>query len=374
MRTALVTGANGFIGSHLLYRLLKQGWRVRALGRSSKTCRWVERVQAALREVGPSQDLPGVLECLEVDLSAPSLDLGSVVAGAASPAETFLFHVAGDTRFRPADPEAQRRVNVEAPLRLVSSLKGSISRMIHVSTAYVAGKRTGLIRETELDCGQEFWNSYEQSKFDAELALSQLCGQERVPLVIVRPSIIINERETGRASTFTHLNALVEVVNRLQNHYGLVDGQVVSKTIRLMAEPLARPNLAPVDSILPPLIRIAEDAAAPGRVFHLCHPQPQTNPEILDLICEAYGVRQRLALEFVECIQPPLSHTEELVARSLKVYAPYLNSRQELDLTNTRAVVPDYDAHFSPLDVPYLQRVIAFQREKRKSNARKAPG
>ena len=44
--------------------------------------------------------------------------------------------------------------------------------MVHVSTAYVAGKRTALIREDELDCGQGFWNSYEKSKFDAEVLLT----------------------------------------------------------------------------------------------------------------------------------------------------------------------------------------------------------
>ena len=365
MKTAIITGANGFIGSHLLYRLLGEGWCVQALGRSAEGSRWEDRVSAAAREVGDVTSLPGKLRCSEVDLNSSDLKLGAIFDKSSLPVETVLFHVAGDTRFKPTDVDAQHRVNVQAPLALVSALKRRIGRMVHVSTAYVAGRRTGLIQETELACGQEFWNSYEQSKFDAERALTNLCREEGIPLVIVRPSIIINDRKSGKASTFTHLNALVEVVSRLQEYYGISDGQVVSKTIRLMAEPQARPNLAPVDSILPPLLRIAQSPAAPGKVFHLSHPKPQTNSEVMGLICDAYHVRSQLALEFVERIPAPMSHTEEMVARSLKVYGPYLNTRLEFGLSNSRSIVPEYDSYFSPLDLAYLQKVIDFHRVKR---------
>jgi nucleoside-diphosphate-sugar epimerase len=350
VKAAIITGANGFIGSHILFRLLAQGWHVLALGRSTEAGRWEERVLAALQQVGTVKGLPGLLEFHEVDLRSPEQSLAPAISRGSSATEPILIHVAGDTRFKPADPEAQRRVNVQAPLNLVSALKGRIRRMVHVSTAYVAGKRTGLIRETDLDRGQQFWNSYERSKFDAEIALTQLCREEDVPLVILRPAIIINDRQSGQASTFTHLNALVEVVSRLQDYYGLSDGQVVSKTIRLMADPDARPNLAPVDSIVPPLLQIAESDDAAGKAFHLCHPQPQTNGEIMRLICEAYGVSSQLALEFVERLSAPISHTEEMVVRSLRVYSPYLNSRLEFDVSNSRTIVPDYDSNFSPLD------------------------
>jgi nucleoside-diphosphate-sugar epimerase len=365
MKTAMLTGANGFIGSHLLHLILRRGWRVHALGRGTAESRWQARVTAALQEAGSADGRQGDLVCHEADLSGAELTPKDLPCGPPSSSGTTLFHVAGDTHFKPADVALQHRVNVSTPLRLVGALKGSISRVVHVSTAYVAGRRTGLIRESELDCGQGFWNSYEQSKFDAEVALTQLCREQGIPLVIVRPSIITNDRKTGRASTFTHLNAMVEVVSRLQEYYGLADGQVVSEAIRLLADPQACPNLAPVDSIIPALLQIAESPAAAGKTFHLCHPRPQPNREVMSLICEAFKVSDRLALEFVHDLPRPISHTEEMILRSLKVYAPYLNNPCEFDVSNTRSLVPDYDAHFTPLTVPYLQRVIEFQRQKR---------
>lgn len=364
VKTAIITGANGFIGSHLLYRLLNRGWHVEAWGRSTAKERWADRVIAGAEQVGKIDSLPGQLTFHEVELSSLKMDIDSAVFRDSSLEAPILFHVAGDTRFRPADVAEQRRLNIEAPLELAGALRGRISRMVHVSTAYVAGRRTGLIRETELDCGQEFWNSYERSKFDAEVALSSLCRGQGIPLVIVRPAIIVNDRSSGRASTFTHLNALVEVVSRLQDYYGISDGQAVSKTIRLVADGLARPNLAPVDSILPPLCEIAESPEAPGKTFHLCHPHPQTNAEILGLLCRLYGVSHLLSLDFLK--EPPerMSHTEEMVARSLKVYSPYLNTRLEFDLSNSRSLVADYDSYFSPMDMSYLRKVVDFQKHR----------
>jgi len=363
MKTAIMTGANGFIGAHVLHQLLLRGYCVHVLGRSSKESSWEERVCRSLGEVGAIGSLGDRLCCHEIELAAPSLKID--FSAGAPPAETTLFHLAGDTRFNTANPGLQRQLNVEGPVRLLEALRGRIGKMIHVSTAYVAGKRTRLIREDELDCGQEFWNGYEKSKFDAEVALTAACREQALPLVIVRPSIIINDRRTGHASTFTHLNAMVEVVSRIQEHFGISDGQVVSKAIRLMADPQASPNMAPVDSIVPPLLEIAESAAGPGRCFHLCHPRPQPNHEVMDLICEAFRVKGRVALEFMPGIPKPMSHTEEMIARSLKVYAPYLNNRCEFDLGNSRSVVSNYDSHFSPLDVTYIRKVIEFARQNR---------
>jgi nucleoside-diphosphate-sugar epimerase len=366
VKTAIVTGANGFIGSHLVYQLLIQGYSVHALGRSTATSQWSRRVISALGEIGDITDIHRKLFCHEIDLNEPDIKLNFISQKGRTPAETTLFHVAGDTRFTPPDPSIQRHVNIQAAANVINALKGKITTAIHVSTAFVAGNRTGLIRESDLDCGQGFHNSYEKSKFDAEVFLTEHCRRHNVPLVIVRPGIITNDRRSGRASTFTHLNALVEVISRLQEHYQISDGEVVSKKIRLMADSGARPNLAPVDSIIPPLLEIATSSAAPGKTFHLCHPRPQSNERLVELICEVIEVKGKLVLEYLESISKPMSRTEEMILRSLKPYAPYLNSRCEFDLSLSRAIVPDYDSHFNQMDDDYVRKVVDFQRRNRK--------
>ena len=361
LKTAIVTGANGFIGAHVTRAFLDRGSTVIALGRSKGAANWEGRVRKALSDVPAGANGTGQLLCHEVDLETPAKDLGLAGIAGTEQGSTLLIHIAGDTKFNPPDPGRQHRINVDSAMRIAEAAAGRIARMVHVSTTYVAGQRTGLILESELNCGQTFWNPYEKSKLDAEEAVTDACSRLGIPLVIVRPSVIINDRRTGRASTFTHLNAIVEVIRRIQAHYGISDGEVVNRSVRLRADPMATPNLAPVDSIIEPLVRIALAEAAAGRTFHLCHPEPQPNHEIVDLVCDAIQIKGRLRIEYTQDIVKPMTHTEEMILRSLRVYAPYLNSRCMFGLSNTRELVPDYDAHFTPLDAGAIRRIIEAQ-------------
>jgi hypothetical protein len=182
----------------------------------------------------------------------------------------------------------------------------------------------------------------------------------------VRPSIIVNDTVNGHSSAFTHLNVLVEVANRIQEFYGIHDGEVVNREIRVPMNPSARPNMAAVDPVAAALAVIAGSPQAAGKTFHLCHPSPQTNAEIFGFVLEAFGIKGKINLHFVQQMPKPLTRTEEMIARAFNVYLPYLNRNCAFDLTNTRAVVPGYDAMFGSLGVDYLQKVITFQRAERK--------
>ncbi|MCY3024499.1 MAG: SDR family oxidoreductase [Planctomycetota bacterium] len=366
MNTAIVTGASGFIGARIARQLLESGWRVHALGRSKgRTC-WRDRMISSLDDTnGRAMDREALsgLQCHETDLLRPDLGLAEPASMRLTKHDALLFHVAGDTRFTPPDTEAQRQTNVMGSVNVFSCFGRLVRQAVHVSTAYVAGDRQGIVLEDDSDVGQAHRNPYEKSKLEAELAVRDICCGTSLPLIIVRPSIITNDTQTGRSSTFTHLNALVEVVSRIQEHFGIRDGQVVSEEIRLPVNPHCRPNLAPVDPIVTSLVEIASNPQAPGRVYHLCHPGPQSNAEVMSLLAEAFGVKGKVALSFVSQLQKPLSWTERMFVRSFKPYLPYLNESCVFDLTNTRRSVPDYDSRFPALSVDYLRKVIQWQRD-----------
>ena len=363
MKTAVVTGACGFIGARLVLELLRRGVTVQALGRGRHGRPWPERMIAALDDVDgvpAERPLLSRLHCLEADLLRPDLGLPRPKGQD----KTVLFHVAADTRFTPPDAEAQRQTNVVASLNVMRHYAGAVRQAVHVSTAYVAGNRRGRVLESELDSGQTFRNTYEKTKFEAEAAVTDLCMGLGVPLAIVRPSIITNDTRTGRSSALTHLNALVEVIGRVQEHFGLRDGEVVSRSIRIPIDPDSRPNLAPVDPIVTALLQIGSDPRTPGRTYHLCHPLPESNARAVALLGEAFGVTEAGVLEFVTAPQQDATWTEKMFARSLKPYLPYMNENCEFDLTNTRSILPDYDSRFPPMDLGYLTRVIRFCRSK----------
>jgi long-chain acyl-CoA synthetase len=69
-------------------------------------------------------------------------------------------------------------------------------RVVHVSTAFVAGKRTGVIDETETDCSAGWANAYEQSKYEAEALVRTYAAD----WAIFRPSTIVCDDVDGHVS------------------------------------------------------------------------------------------------------------------------------------------------------------------------------
>jgi thioester reductase-like protein len=190
----------------VLARLLEHTVRdVVVLVRAASQSQADDRLNAVLGSVFDAPERHrGRVRAVCGDLTAPGLGLGAdrewiaeeigeVVHGAAS--------VAFDL------PLAESRsINVEGTRQVLDlaedcAARGEgLRRITYVSTAYVAGDRHGCARETELDVGQGFHNAYEQSKHEAEhLVWSR---RERLPVTILRPSIVVGERGTGWTASF----------------------------------------------------------------------------------------------------------------------------------------------------------------------------
>ena len=80
--------------------------------------------------------------------------------------------------------------------------RDGLERFLHVSTAYVAGRYEGTFRERQLDAGQAFRNTYEETKADAEQIVT--LARELGP-AIARPSIVVGESDSGWTPAFNVL-------------------------------------------------------------------------------------------------------------------------------------------------------------------------
>src|SRR5262249_59131655 len=83
--------------------------------------------------------------------------------------------------------------------------------LLHLSTAYVCGERTGLVAEGELDVGQRFANGYESSKAEAEHLVRAAQKQGGISAV-ARPSIVVGRYRDGAIGQFTHIYTLIRLV------------------------------------------------------------------------------------------------------------------------------------------------------------------
>ncbi|WP_370933291.1 AMP-binding protein [Amycolatopsis sp. cg13] len=157
----LLTGATGYLGSHLLTELTARGARVTCLVRGGDDGDAARRL--APRDRG--------VDVVAGDITQEGLGLSA--AGRAAVRDVrIVMHAAADVRLVAAPAELER-TNTAAVRRLLDWLDTETEgvRFHHVSTLSVAGYLDGPARgfsETDLNIGQRFHNSYERSKFDAE--------------------------------------------------------------------------------------------------------------------------------------------------------------------------------------------------------------
>ncbi len=148
MTTALVTGATGFIGQHLVQRLLQENYQVRALARPSPLQR----------------NWPANVDLIEGDIR-DAAKMKEAAAGA-----NLVFHLAGRTHALSQwgeDDAAYRPVNVEGTRNVLEgALAGGAQALVFFSTVKVFGDETAECRdETAPPCPS---TPYGRSKAEAE--------------------------------------------------------------------------------------------------------------------------------------------------------------------------------------------------------------
>ena len=167
--TTLVTGATGFVGSHVARQLVAAGHTVRVLVRSTSNL--------AVLEGLPVEPVEGDLR------DAASLD--RAVQGARQ-----VFHVAADYRLWTRNPEELYDSNVEGTRRLLNAVqRAGVERIVYTSTvATIAVPRHGALPNEQTQATlDEMIGHYKRSKFLAEQAAIE-AARAGVPVVIVNPT------------------------------------------------------------------------------------------------------------------------------------------------------------------------------------------
>ncbi len=199
----LLTGATGYLGTLVLARLLDEpdGPEVVCPVRAADAAAARERLEAVLERVWcePGARRRARVLPLAADISEGLGDhpaLGEV---------THVLHCAAAVTFDQSLADA-RAINVGGTRAVldVAERAPRLERLVHVSTAYVAGRHEGPFRETDLDVGQEFRNTYERTKFEAEQLVAARSASG-LPVAVARPSIVMGEARTGWTTSFNVL-------------------------------------------------------------------------------------------------------------------------------------------------------------------------
>jgi thioester reductase-like protein len=272
MALALLTGYPGFIGRRLAAKLLadRSDLRIAALVEP-------RMLDAATEAAGDDERI----EILRGDIAERDLGLADGDHERLRSEVTHVFHLAAIYNLAVPLPVATR-VNVGGTGNVLELCQAAeaLERLTYVSTAYVAGTRTGIVYEHELVMGQGFKNHYESTKFQAEVWARQL--MDRVPTTILRPAIVVGDSRTGETQKFDGPYYILRTISRLER-----SGRPVPQFGRSEA-PF---NVVPVDYIVAAIAAMAFDPAAAGETLHLTDPEPLQSHELFDALSQEYAGR-----------------------------------------------------------------------------------
>jgi nucleoside-diphosphate-sugar epimerase len=242
---ALVTGAAGFIGSHLAEALVKKGYEVTCVARKTSDLRWIEHLD---------------LEYIICDLA----DIESC-AGKIKDFD-YIFHLAGVTKalsekdYFLANAEYTRKL-VQVAAR--DNLK--LTRFIYLSSLAAIGPSSDCLPVRE-DSEPAPVSVYGRSKLEGEKAVREF--KDRIPVTIIRPPAVYGPRDS--------------------------DFFVMFKMIKKGIFPYwgkCYYSLLYVEDLIQGILLSAEKEEAEGRTFFLTDETVYTNEDIAGEICSALGAR-----------------------------------------------------------------------------------
>ena len=271
MTTYLVTGGTGFLGRHLLERLVRRpDAQVSVLVRQAS----LPRLQSWLAALeGGSRVRPVV-----GDLSQDGLGLAPADRTRLRTVD-HVVHLAALYDMT-ADDEQNRRTNVDGTRRVVE-LAGDLQAgcLHHVSSVAVAGEHAGRFTEEMFDEGQELPSPYHATKFEAERIVRQ---ESVVPWRVYRPAVVVGDSRTGDIDKIDGPYYLMKALAGL----GDVPG---AKHLPLVGPELGATNLVPVDYVVDAMDALIHEPGLDGRAFHLVHPRPQRLLDVYNALAEAAG-------------------------------------------------------------------------------------
>jgi nucleoside-diphosphate-sugar epimerase len=290
--TILLTGATGMVGQALGALLAGRNdvGEIFALVHKTENQSWPEKVKPVRGDVTAGPQLG-----ISVEVSREILDR-----------ITLIVHAAAETRFS-APPNEARSVNLRGTKNVLTfaSRCPRLKALTALSTVHIAGRRTGSIQEEDLSHGAGFVNSYEQSKYEAELLLRGHMGE--LPISVLRLSTVLGASTTGE------VGRLAAIHHALRLYYN-------SLAPMIPGTPDSAVDLIAVDYAAKAVEHFATDGFQAGRTFHICGGEDVlTTGEMLHLTLETFlryrpSWRKR-AIEMPAIVELP---TFELFVRSVE--------------------------------------------------------
>lgn len=370
--TTLMTGVTGFLGQYILRDLLARDRRVVAL------------LRAPLAD--SRRRLAGLMRPLGVNIEE-HIDAGRLILregalpedlpdGEWGPTDDIIACAASLQLFSNGNGEPYR-TNVEGTRTLLEWADRHHVRRLHsVSTAYVCGSFTDVIREVRHPRPPSFQTEYEETKWMAEELLARWAEADGHVLTILRPSFIIGDSQTGYSTQFGGFYQAARFVSLLKSECAAEsNGNGTFIPLRIPGKPEdPLQNFVPVDYAARMIAEIVSNPDLHGRIYHLTDPGPPTLDEFKRHLENYFKIHGGY---FVDCTElgAQKSAAEALMWDKYDLLLPRMNHHPRFDESNTRAVRESLDMEFPSLTGDRISMLLDYavaQRWGQRGNRRHA--
>jgi len=364
-KVIFLTGATGLVGGNLIPRILKNDTTTRLilLIRGNSDGEAEKRLEDTLGILSPEINFHQMKERIKVlrgDVTLSGLGLSRSTYSRLTNQVTHIIHSAATVQFH-LPLECARLVNFEGTRNVMTLAKnaqekGKLQRVAYISTAYVCGNRGGKISEDDLELGQRFANTYEQTKFESENLVRGLLKD--LPLTIFRPSIIVGDSKTGRTTAFNVLYLPLKLIHR----------RVVKTLPGFRKTPL---DVVPIDFVSDAINHIfLKNKQAKGKTYHLTAGEKKstTAGEVVDLAVEYFNQTKKgpaippvrfVPLELYRKVSRSLDNNEKKVWEAMEIYEPYLCGERVFDNSNACSALQGTDI-IPPKFKTYSQIILRY--------------
>jgi NAD(P)-dependent dehydrogenase (short-subunit alcohol dehydrogenase family) len=268
--TYFVTGATGFIGRHLVERLLDRDGTIHVLVREGST----DKLLALMEKWGPRAE--GRVRPVLGNLAQARLGASEETVAELQGTIDHFFHLAAVYDMT-ADEEANRIANVEGTRHAVELANAlGVGCLHHTSSIAAAGMHKGFFREDMFDEGQKLDHPYHRTKFESEKIART---QSTVPWRVYRPAVVVGNSDNGEMDKIDGPYYFFTAI-KMARHY-------LPGWFPLIGPEFGHTNVVPVDYVAAAMDEIAHQPGLDGQAFHLCNPKPQRSGDVINAFAKA---------------------------------------------------------------------------------------